>query len=449
MDAGVFGEGESRISRMLEAVTAGEGPDRIPGTFIKRAGRLLIDDDPVPPWDLGSCPYPYLDQAIGPSREGLLFLETMRGCPFRCRYCHYHKAFPNLRLHPWAQIQAVLDLAYSGNSGVEEIYLMDPSFNARPEFRDLLKSMARRRTSGSPRLHAELRADFLTGEDVALFREAGLSSAEVGLQTVNIEALRLAGRSGDPEETAKGVTLLKGSGIEVTTGIIVGLPGDTPEWFERTLQWLKRTESYSVVHPFVLSILPGTDFRANAAQLGLEYDPRPPYYVTSTRTFPVAALHEALDQCETVFDMELDYIPPPRLVDQGPYVIRTLDGARYVSTWIVDTTRADWSRILPGVIKRATDPFTFWFRGPGGPESEKAVIAVLGEFAQANPHCVVHVVFEFMKAPGPPFLDNAVAVASHPGVYVNRAFSALRMEGEVVCPVFWLLWPDPGDAAVR
>ena len=66
----------------------------------------------------------------------------------------------------------------------------------------------------------------------------------------------------------------------------VGLPGDTPEGFVNTLERLKASQSYSVVHPFVLSILPGTDFRLRADELNLQYDPHPPYFVRSTPTFP-------------------------------------------------------------------------------------------------------------------------------------------------------------------
>jgi hypothetical protein len=298
-------------------------------------------------------------------------------------------------------------------------------------------------------IHTELRADFLTREDVALLRDAGLASAEVGLQTINPVALRLAGRDGDPDKTARGVELLKEADVEVTTGIIVGLPGDTPEGFSATLEWLKRTQAYSVVHPFVLSILPGTDFRKRASELGLKYDSRPPYHVLSTVTFPQNAVRHALEECEAAFQMELDSIAPPLLVDGGPRIVQSIDDATYVSTWIVDPTRFEWISLLPKVILKATNPFTFRFRGIGGSRSEKPAVQILGAFAQANPHAVVHVVVEFREPPGLSFFDNALAVAAHPGVYVNRAYGPLRSEGEAVSPTFWILWPDPGDSGRR
>ena len=362
VDGGIFGEGESRIEAFLQVLLEEGTVESIPGAFLKKCGQLMVNRETAEPWDLASCPYPCLDGKIGPSRDGTLFLETVRGCPFRCRYCYYHKALGGVRFHPERSIEAVLDMAYSSDSTVREIYLMDPTFNARKGFRELLRSMARRRSAKDIRVHTELRADLLTRGDVLLLKEAGLKSAEVGLQTVNETALKQAGRTGHPNELARGVELLKGENVDVTTGIILGLPGDTPEGFAQTLSWLQRTGAYSVVHPFVLSILPGTDFREHSSSLGLRYDPRPPYYVRSTPAFPAEEIQRALLECERAFDMEIDYITRPSLVDRGPAAFTRIGQAPYVSKWIVDPTREwKWRAIWPELMAKVTNPFTLWF----------------------------------------------------------------------------------------
>jgi radical SAM superfamily enzyme YgiQ (UPF0313 family) len=446
VDAGVFGEGESRIGPLLAALTLQRSPLGIAGIFYKDSDGVKINEAPVPTWDLRSCPYPYLDGRIGPSRDGTLFLETVRGCPFRCRYCYYHKAFGDVRLHPSASIEKVLDLAYARDSGVKEIYLMDPTFNAQPGFRDLLRSLASRRIQKDIRLHAELRADTLTPDDVQLFKDAGLVTAEVGLQSVNPVVLRTAGREVDPDKVARGVAWLKTTDIEVTTGIILGLPGDTPEGFADTLDWLKRSDAYSVVHPFVLSVLPGTDFRANAAGLGLRYDPRPPYYVRSTKTFPEEKFRPALLECEQMFDMELDYIPPPSLVDSGKGLLTSPDEAAYVSKWIVDPEHAEWKRVLAGVIQKATDPFTIWFRGD---YQEEAMLSMLEAFSDANPHAVLQVVVDFGRNPPLEFFEKALERGAHPGLFLNRSYQPLYPEGETVSINFTVVLSDPGGREKR
>lgn len=450
VDAGVLGEGESRISRALELLVNGLPPADLPGTFWKSAhGGIHVEASQAPPFDLASIPYPYLDGSIRPSRDGTLFLETVRGCPFRCRYCYYHKAFQEVRAHPWESVQKVLDFAYESGSGVREIYLMDPTFNSRPRFRDLLRSIIRRRSGDVPVLHAELRADLLSRQDVALLREAGLASAEVGLQTTNGEALQVAGREGDPANTARGIVLLKESGIEVTTGIIIGLPQDTPEGFSATVDWLKRTGAYYVVHPFVLSVLPGTDFRHSASQLGLRYESRPPYHVVETPTFPASEIRTALLTCEDAFDMELDHIPVPSLVDRGVGVASEFDHTSCVTKWIVDPLRDEWKQALPRIMRLASDPFTFWLRGSGGAQAEKAALGMLGSFAQANPHTVTIVIVELDRLPSSGFFQQIVDVMGQPAIYANSSLRPLLEEGEVVTPILVLVVPDPGRSRAR
>jgi hypothetical protein len=446
VDAGVFGEGESRIAPLLEALANRRHPLGIPGIFFKDSGGIHVNEASQGTWNLEWCPYPYLDGRIGPSRDGTLFLETVRGCPFRCRYCYYHKSFRDVRPHPVASIEKVLDLAYARDSVVKEIYLMDPTFNAQPGFRDLLRSITRRRGQKDLRLHAELRGDTLTPDDVRLLKDAGLATAEVGLQSINPAALLAAGRQVDPDKVSRGVRWLKESDIDVTTGIILGLPEDTPEGFSGTLEWLKRTRAYSVVHPFVLSVLPGTDFRARAANLGLQYDPRPPYYVRSTETFPEEEFRPALLRCEQMFDMELDYMPLPSLVDAGPGLFTALDEAAYVSKWIVNPEYVEWARVLTGVIRKATDPFVIWFRGR---YCEPAMLTMLQEFTHANPHAVLNVVLDFRDLPPVSFFDRAIERAAHPGLFLNRSYHPLYPEGEVVSINFTVVLPDPGQSRER
>lgn len=450
LDAGIFGEGESRIGRMVDAMLSSASPEEIPGSFFRSNGQVRVNMREPEQWDLHSCPYPYLDGAIQPSLDGTIFLETVRGCPFKCRYCYYHKAFHDVRMHPAASIEQVLDLAYDPESAVREIYLMDPTFNARRGFREILASMARRRVRKDIAIHTELRPDLLTREDVRLMSEAGLRSAEVGLQTTNAEALEEAGRRGDLKKIARGVDLLKEAGPEVTTGIIVGLPRDTQRAFSRTVTWLKTTGAYSVVHPFVLSVLPGTDFRARAEELGLAYDSRPPYYVRSTPSFPADAFRAALLECEETFAMELDSIPLPSLVSRGTAVIAQPDEAEYISKWIVEQPeQRGWESVIAGVVARATDPFTLWLRGGRAGDAEAEMLRMLEQFVLGNPHGVLNVVLEFSEPPRERFFRRALDLAADPGLFLNRSYQPLYEEGEVVTPNFVVVMKDPGSESQR
>ncbi len=449
VDAGVFGEGESRIAAVI-SVLAEQGPSHdIPGTFFRYGKSIRSNTDLPDPWDLGLCVDPYSSGIIGPSAAGTVFVETLRGCPFRCRYCYYHKAFGTVRSHPWSSVKKTLAWAYQDGSGVRELYLMDPSFNVSPHYRDILTLLARLRDQGDVKIHTELRADLIDEKDVELLKAAGVASAEIGLQSTNPRALALAGRTGNPDAIARGVSLLKAAQIDVTTGIIIGLPGDTRDGFSRTLDWLKQTECYSVVHPFLLSVLPGTDFRARTAEMGLAYDSRPPYFVRSTATFSEDEMHDAMLSCEDVFEVELDHIDLPSLVDSGSDIIVRAETARYVSKWILNPERFSWESKLRRIFTKATDPFIFWFKGLDSSQSEGTVVRILSEFCQENPHTVLQVVFEYPTPPRPKFLESLLGEVGNPLIYINKSLQAWARGAGVVSPTFTVILSDPLEPEFR
>jgi radical SAM superfamily enzyme YgiQ (UPF0313 family) len=447
VDAAVFGEGESRIRSVLENLIASTEVWDTPGTLYKTKKGELRNSESAPPWDLRAAPYPYLDGAVRPSADGTIFLETVRGCPFRCNYCWYHKAFPAIRRHPHESISAVLDYCYDPASPVREIYLMDPTFNARPGFRDVLRELSIRGKAKAVRCHAELRADLLRRDDGALLKDAGVCTAEVGLQTTNRRALELAGRPGDPERTVRGIRLLMSHGLDVTVGIILGLPGDTRKGVTDTIRKLKNEGAYSVVHPFVLSVLPGSDFRERAQELGLKYDPQPPYYVRSTAGFSEADISEALLECEDELGIEIDHIPPPKLTDRGPACVKRLDAAEYVSKWILsEKGRRSAEAIVDTVAQKAADPFILWFRNVWG---RSWIPALLERFVRSNPHVILSIVFEGPRPRSPSFLSDVLTASADPSAYINRYYGPLYGEDAVVNPDVSVIEPDPGSRSAR
>ncbi len=449
VDAGVFGEGESRIQPVLELLFANTSRWDIAGTFYKEKDSVRLCNGLPGPWDLHACPYPYLLGIIGPSRSGTLFLETVRGCPFRCRYCYYHKAFGSMRRHPLAAVEQVIHWAYQTDSQVTELYLMDPSFNVSPHYRDVLALMAKLRKHKDIRAHTELRADLLDKEAPKLLSEAGVASVEVGLQSVNPKALSFAGRTGSIERIARGVENLKKDSIDVTTGIILGLPGDSPEDFQKTLQWLQKTGAYSVVHPFLLSVLPGTDFRTRAPQLGLAFDERPPYYVQATPQFTEDELRHAMLSCESTFDIELDHIDLPSLVDHAPDLVMHAHSAPYISKWIADPSKKAWKANLENVLKKATDPFIIWFKGRNSCAAEDNMMRIVSAFFEVNPHAFVHIIFEYPAPPRPLFLRRLATNVAQPSTYVNKSMQSWVRGVSAVSPSFIILAHDPLENSAR
>ena len=102
-------------------------------------------------------------------------------------------------------------------------------------------------------------------------------------------------------------------GIRVRVDLILGLPGDTVDSVRRGLEYLDRVRPFTELQVFNLSILPGTAFRQTAVDLGLEYQPRPPYYVLKTPTLDLEDLYGLMEEAQDVFGIVFDALPPPEV----------------------------------------------------------------------------------------------------------------------------------------
>ena len=128
LDVVVLGEGEGPFGDMVGALLRGEGFAGIPGLAIRDdAGGIVLTADRPPAPSLADLPSPFQLGTLPPRDGETACIETHRGCTFACRFCYYHKAFGATRLLEEDRVRA--DLRILLDSGVERIYLMDPTFN--------------------------------------------------------------------------------------------------------------------------------------------------------------------------------------------------------------------------------------------------------------------------------------------------------------------------------
>ena len=166
-----------------------------------------------------------------------------------------------------------------------------------------------------------MRAEGIRVETARLLRAANFQEVEVGLQSLDPQAQKLMGRHVSLEAFERGARAMLDEGIRVRVDLILGLPGDTVDSVRRGLEYLDRVRPFSELQVFNLSVLPGTAFRQTAADLGLEYQPRPPYYVLQTPTLDLEDLYGLMDEAQEVFGIVFDAWPPPEV---DPPLVPTL-----------------------------------------------------------------------------------------------------------------------------
>lgn len=310
VDCFVIGEGEQTFSTLLtEIKSSGK----------KRLKKIYSSSEPV---DLNTAPNPYLKGILTPRPGESIFLETMRGCPYSCKYCFYSKSLSCMRYFPPHQLSQLFELAR--RTGAEELYFMDPSFNATPGWKEKLKTVHRLNTTGIP-IHTEIRLEGITPEIARLMREAGFKSVEAGLQSTNENSLKAIARTWNRGRFIQGAELLKKEGIDVKTGVILGLPHDTIEDFENTIDFVMQLELEESMEIYPLSLIPGTALKDEAQELGISYMDQPPYWVTATGHMDERDFKAAVEMVE--HKLGIEFFPPiiPHFRNFQPGRIHFLD----------------------------------------------------------------------------------------------------------------------------
>ncbi len=328
IDFAVIGEGEQTFSELLamlrEGTSARAGkPQGQNGTSHAKGddGRLIhgLWRASQPHWPLFRKPLanldevssPYLTGILNAADERMLLLETIRGCVFKCKFCYYPKSYD--ALYFVSEEKIVANLRHAQAAGVNEVILLDPTLNQRKDFDDFLRLLARENPGNQFQYFGELRSEGIKPETAKLLRAANFTEVEIGLQSVDPTTQTLMDRKNNLKAFERGVAAMLDAGIQVKVDLIIGLPGDTLSSVRRGFDYLADSQLFSSMQVFNLAILPGTAFRQEAEQLGLEFQNRPPYYVLNTPTLATNDLYTLMADAQEIFDTEWDPFPEPKL----------------------------------------------------------------------------------------------------------------------------------------
>ncbi|PIE53628.1 hypothetical protein CSA37_00235 [Candidatus Fermentibacteria bacterium] len=296
VDLFVAGEGEIRASEILNPETV--------KAILKTGTRFLapvIDTSPPDRWT-----DPYETGHLIPEPGGSAHMETQRGCCNLCSYCAYRRTSPVPRITPAST--ALEKIRHLKELGVEELIFLDPTFNARPDLKELLKGLKEMNLQS----FAEVRGDLLREEHGAALRAAGFTSLEVGLQTMNDKVLKSVGRGGNPQSIIRGAGYLEAAGITPVMDLILGLPGDHPESILQAAETFTEKSIAEQVQTFCISVLPGTEIRSKACSLDIEFRDTPPYCITKSGDQTLQSLLKTREEVSDILGYDAD--PPPRPV---------------------------------------------------------------------------------------------------------------------------------------
>jgi hypothetical protein len=279
IDIVVAGEGEQVMAEIVSAALEGR---RLPGKIIR-----------APLLDVAGLASPWLDGTLEAERWSGAALELMRGCPYHCAFCFESKGAAKLRRFPLELVAREVERfekSRIGDEGVDEVFVLDPTFNA--DAKRMAEAVTIFRERGpNLRYFIELRAELLTPKQAELLSTIDCT-VQIGLQSYDPAVLKLVDRDFEPESFARKVGLLEAEGIIYGLDLIYGLPGDTLAGFRKSLDYAIDLGP-NHLDVFRLAVLPGTSLADRAGAMGIMHDAEPPYLVRSTPQFGAVDLGQA------------------------------------------------------------------------------------------------------------------------------------------------------------
>jgi anaerobic magnesium-protoporphyrin IX monomethyl ester cyclase len=283
----ITGEGEIPFATFLQSYPH---IDLVPNLIRKVNGEIIYHQQSVQ-FDLNNFEHtnPYANESASELENKVCYIETSRGCPYKCEFC-LASLDNKVRYLPDAHIKS--NLLYLMKHG-KTIKFLDRTFNIKKDFTISMFQFILEHHRPENVFQFEITADIVHPDIIKFIDEhvpQGLFRFEIGIQTVNQKANLEVSRKQNFEKTSGIIKALQHK-IEMHLDLIVGLPLDY--WEDNKYSF---EEVFKLFPPELqlgfLKFLKGTPVREKYEQYGYEFDPMPPYQIIKSNFLSEAQLHQ-------------------------------------------------------------------------------------------------------------------------------------------------------------
>jgi hopanoid C-2 methylase len=211
-------------------------PDRPPAQLVfETKTRVPLTDFPMPAYELVSLPEYFIAS-----------VQFSSGCPYSCEFCDIPALYGrNPRLKTPARVVAELERIAAG--GAAAVYFVDDNFIGNQKATlELLPHLVdwQRRNRYPLRLSCEATLNLAKNTKVLeLMREAGFVTVFCGIETPEPEALHAISKDQNLRmPIVEAVRRLNSYGMEVVSGIILGLDSDTTQTADRVIEFVRASQ---------------------------------------------------------------------------------------------------------------------------------------------------------------------------------------------------------------
>ena len=224
-------------------------------------------------------PSPYSDDFYNNLKGRIAYIETSRGCPYRCAFCLSGRC-SKLRFFDLEQVKK--DIINLANSGTQTLKFVDRTFNANSkranEILTFIKDNYGTKIPENICFHFEIAGDILTNDTLEILSQMpiGAVQLEIGMQSFNEDTLKAINRKTNTEKLIRNIKKLLGMGnMHIHIDLIAGLTGEDLESFKNSFNIGYSLKAHMLQMGF-LKLLYGADMRENPQDFPCEYTETPP-----------------------------------------------------------------------------------------------------------------------------------------------------------------------------
>lgn len=229
--------------------------------------------------DTLKSPY-YFKEDLNHISKRIAYIESSRGCPFKCSYC-LSSLEKGVRFLNTETVKE--DILYLLNQGAKTFKFLDRTFNASKHMIPILDFIIKNATPDAV-FQFEITGDILDErilDYIHKHAKKGLFRFEIGIQSTNNLTNKLVDRIQDNEKLFSIIKTIQAHDIiDLHLDLIAGLPKEDLVSFKETFNTVYRLNAKELQLGF-LKMLRGTKIRNQADLYGYHYHDSAPYEIIS------------------------------------------------------------------------------------------------------------------------------------------------------------------------